>query len=119
MAISNQYKNTLDDLIDSLDPDSPDLAGLIDEKFRNALMSKGSSEDCSKGDCLNEDLPNRLSRLASKTKDSQVRQRRVFASRAGYGKSQSGEKDRWGNKINLVVRGSSNIKASVYHHLID
>ena len=119
VAISNQYKDTLDDLIDSSDPESPDRAGPIDERSRNAPMSEGSLADLSERDCWNENLPDRSSRLAPKTEDSQVRQRHVVATRAGYGKSQRGREDRWGNKINPVVEGSSHIEASVYHHIID
>lgn len=119
VAIPNRYKDTLDDLIDSSDPESSDRAGPIDERSRNAPMSEGSSADLSEGNCLDEDLPDRSSRLAPKTRDSQVRQRRVVAPRAGYGKSKRGGEDRRGNKINPVVRGSSGTEASVYHHVID
>ena len=65
----NQYKNTLDNLIDSLDPESTDQAGPMNERSRNALMSEGSSTDLSKGNCLDEDLTDRLSWLAPKTKN--------------------------------------------------
>ena len=119
VTILNQYKNTLDDLIDSSDPESVDRAGAIDNKFRNAAMSEGSSANLSKGDCLDRDLPNKSSRLACKTRDSQVRQCRVIAPQAGYGKSKRGGEDRRGNKINTVVGGSSNTETNVYHHVID
>ena len=119
VAILNQYKDTLDDLIDSSDSESLDWAGPIDERFCNAPMSKGSLADCSEEDYLDENLPDRSSQLAPKAKDSQVRQRRVVAPQAGYGKSQGGGKDRWGNKINPVIGGSSDIEASVYYYVID
>ena len=80
VAIPNRYKDTLDDLIDSSDPESPDRARPIDERSRNAPMSEGSIADCSEGDSLDEDLLNKSSQLAPKTEDSQVRQCRVVAS---------------------------------------
>lgn len=114
VALPNQYKDTPNDLIDSSDPESPDRAGPIDERSRNALRSESSSADLSEGDCLDEDVPDKSSRLAPKTGDSQVRQRHVVTPRAGYGKSQRGGEDRRRNKINPVVG-----KSSVYHHVID
>ena len=45
VVISNQYKDTLNDFIDSLDSESPDLARSIDKRFRNTPMSEGSSAD--------------------------------------------------------------------------
>ena len=77
VAIPNQYKDTLDDFIDSSDSKSLDWAGPIDKRSRNAPMSKDSSADLSKRDCLDKDLPDRSLRLAPKTEDSQVRQRRI------------------------------------------
>ena len=79
MAIPNRYKDTLDNLIDSSDPESPDRARPIDERSRNIPMSEGSSADCSEGDCLDEDLPDKSSRLAPKIEDSPMRQRRVVS----------------------------------------
>lgn len=52
MTISNWYKDTLDNLIDSLDLESLDWAGPIDEKFYNALMSKGNLVNFLKSGCL-------------------------------------------------------------------
>ncbi len=49
MAIPNIYKDTLDNLIDSLDTessdwlDSPNRPGLIDKRSRNAPRSRGGS----------------------------------------------------------------------------
>ena len=119
VVIPNQYKDTLDDLIDSSDLESSDRAGPIDERSRNAHMSEDSLAHFSKGNCLDKNLSDRSSRLAPKTRDSQVYQRRVIASQAGYGKSKKGGKNRQRNKINPVVRGSSGTEASVYHHVID
>ena len=79
MPIPNQYKDTLNDFIDISDPESPDQAESIDEKFRNALMSEGNSANLSEGDCLNENRPDRSLRLVPKTKDSQVHPRCVVA----------------------------------------
>ena len=70
VAIPNQYKDTLDDFIDSSDLWSPDWARLIDKRSHNALISESSSTDLSKGDCLNKDLLNRSSQFAPKTKYS-------------------------------------------------
>ena len=72
VVISNQYKDTLDDLIDSSDPESPDRMGPIDERSCNASISEGSSANLLKGDCLDEDLQDRLSRMVPKTEDGQV-----------------------------------------------
>ena len=69
VAIPNQYKDTLDDLIDSSDPKSSDWAGPIDKRSRNAPMSKGSLADLSEGNCADKNLSDRLSRLAPKTQD--------------------------------------------------
>lgn len=82
-------------------------------------MSEGSSADFLEKNCLDEYLPDRSSRLAPKTEDSQVRQHRVIASRARYRKSQRKGEDHWRNKIYLVVGESSNTEASVYYYVID
>ena len=87
VAIFNQYKDTLKDLIDSSDPESLDQAGLIEARFRNAPISENSSADLSKGNCLDKNLPNKSSWLAPKTWDSEMRQRRVIIHRAKYKKS--------------------------------
>ena len=67
VAIPNQYKNTLDDLIDSSDPESADRAGPIDERSQNTPMSEGSSADLSEKNCLDKDLLEKSSWLAPKT----------------------------------------------------
>lgn len=67
VAVSNQYKDTLDDLIDSSDSECLDWARSIDERSHNALISEGSSADLLEGDCLDKDLLDRLSQLAPKT----------------------------------------------------
>ena len=87
MAISIQYKDTLDDLINSSDPESPNQERPIDVRFYNVAMSESSLTDLSGRDYLNVDLSDRSSRLASKTKDSQVRCRHIIAPWADYGKS--------------------------------
>ena len=62
VAIFNKYKNTLNNLIDSLDTESldcPDFSnwlGLIDKRSRNTLKSRGSSSTFLEEDCLNEDV---------------------------------------------------------------
>ena len=79
VAIPNQYKDTLDDLLNSSNSKSLDWVRPVDKKSRNALMSEGSLADLSKWDCLDKDLLDRSSCLAPKTRDLQVRQRRVVA----------------------------------------
>ena len=80
MPIPNQYKDTLDDLIDSSNPKSPDWVEPIDKRFCNASMSESSSADFSEGDCLDEDFLDKSSRLAPKTENLKVRQSRVILS---------------------------------------
>lgn len=48
-----------------------------------------------------------------------MRQRHIIASQIRYEKNQRGEKNHWENNINLLIRKSSSIEASVYYHLID
>lgn len=69
MAISNKYKNTLDDFINSLDKKLPDWLRLIDKRLRNACKSKSSSIGLSKGNCHinSEDVLDTLLELVSKT----------------------------------------------------
>lgn len=69
-VILNQYKNTLDDFINSSDPKLPHLARLIDDKSLNVFMSKGNSADLSKKNCLGKNLPNRLLQLVLKAGNS-------------------------------------------------
>ena len=69
IAIPNRYKDTLDELIDILDLEFPDWVGPIDERSRNISIFEGSLTELSKWDCLDEDLPDRLSRLAPKTRN--------------------------------------------------
>ena len=61
-AIFNKYKNTFDDLIDSLDIESLDhldslnWPGLIDKGSRNAPKSKDGSPTFLEKDCLDKDI---------------------------------------------------------------
>ena len=61
-AILNKYKETLDDLIDSSDiespdyPDSPNRPELNDKGLRNTAKSRDGSPNFSIKDCLNEDI---------------------------------------------------------------
>lgn len=119
IVIPNQYKDTLDDLINSSDPESLDWMRPIDERSRNIPISEGSSAVLSERNSLNEDLSDRLSWVVSKTGDSHVRQCHVIISLVEYGKSQKGRKDHRGNKINPMVEESSGTKASMNHHVID
>ena len=76
-AILNKYKDTLDDLIDSSDiesPDQPDYPawpGLIDKRSRNACRLRGGSPTLSEDDHLDEDVP---VTSAPKIRASQVHQ---------------------------------------------
>ncbi len=62
-AIPNKYKDTLDELINSSDTespdqsDSPDQPGLIDKGSHNAPRSKGGSPTLLEEDRLDEDVP--------------------------------------------------------------
>lgn len=73
MTIPNQYKDTLDDYIDSSDLESRDQARPIDESSRITPMSEGSSANLSKKNSLNENLPHRSLWLVPKIEDSQLR----------------------------------------------
>lgn len=107
MAIPNKYKDTLDDLIDSSDtespdqPESPDRLGPIDKGTRNAPRSRGASPSLSEEeeDRLDEDVLVTSLKLAPKTRDSQVYKRHDVAplgpksGRAQYGEGQRGGED--------------------------
>ena len=75
MAISNKYKNTLDDLIDSSDIESPDQPESLDwlrpldKGTRNAFRSKGASPSLLKEEenRLDEDVLDTLLKLVPKT----------------------------------------------------
>lgn len=75
MAIPNRYKDTSDELIDSLDVESPDQPGPIVKGSRNTLRSESSLTGLSEGDCLDKNISDRSSQLAPKTGDSKVHQR--------------------------------------------
>lgn len=73
VAISNKYKNILDDLINSSDEEFLDWLGLIDKRSRNARFednSIGHSEEDSRLD--NKNVLDTLLGLEPKTQDSQV-----------------------------------------------
>ena len=77
MAIFNKYNDILDDLIDSLDTESPDQPEFldrlepIDKRTRNASRSRGASPSLSEEDeeCLDEDVLVTLLKLAPKTQE--------------------------------------------------
>ena len=119
VAILNQYRDILNDLIDSSDPESSYPAGPIAKKSRNTPMSDGNLADLSKGDCLDENLSNRSSRLAPKAENLQICQEHVVALWEWYAKTHRRGKDCWRNKINPGVEGKRDIEASVYHYGID
>lgn len=80
MGISNKYKDTLDDFIDTSDPETFDWVGQIDVRSYNTPMFENNLADLSEENSLNENLSDRLSRMAPKNQDSQVHQRCVIAS---------------------------------------
>ncbi len=110
MVISNKYKDTLDDFIDSSDtkspdwPDSPDRPELIDKGLCNASRSRGHSLTLLEEDCLDEDVLVTSLELMSKIRVSQVHQCYDIASldsksrRAQYGNSQRGREDGKGKR---------------------
>ena len=81
VAIPNKYKDTLDDLIDSLDtefsdqPKSPNWPGPIDKRTRNAPRSRGASPSLLEEDRLDEVISVMALKRAPKTGDSQVYKR--------------------------------------------
>ena len=125
VAIFNRYKDTLDDFIDSSDPES--LPGPIDERSQNTPRSRGGSTGLPEKDRLDEDYvsaSDKSPQLAAKTGNFQLHQRYDVAplnpkkGSAQYEKGQRGEEGGGGNKINPVIGGSSGSKASIYHHKI-
>ena len=78
MAIPNKYKNTLDDLIDSSDtespdqPKSPDQSGSIDKMIRNSPRLTGALLSLMGENCLDKDVSIMVLKRALKTQDSSV-----------------------------------------------
>lgn len=70
MEIPNRYKNTLDNFIDSSNPESP--LGPIGKEAHNAPRSRGSLTNFLEKDCLDENVlaSDRSLQLAPKTGDS-------------------------------------------------
>ena len=148
MAIPNIYKDTLDDLIDSLDinflkqPDSPDWLESIGEGIRNVSMSKDASPNLSKENCLDKDIFIMSLQQAHKTWNFQVYKYHNVTSlssmsrRVEYKESQRGgedekdkksgeirrdEKSRRGHnrdKVNPVVGENGGSETSIYYHII-
>ena len=132
--ILNKYKNTLDNLIDSLDTefldylDSRNRSRLIDKGLRNALKSRDGSPTFLEKDCLNENISITLLELAFKIQDYLMQQClniTTFDTKCGkaqYEKSHQNGKDKksrkneedwegqknweghWENKVNFLVR---------------
>ncbi len=75
-AIPNKYKDTLNDLIDSSDIESPDRPqsldrpGLIDKRSYNLPKFKGGSPSLCEEDCLDEYIPIILLEPVSKIRAS-------------------------------------------------
>ena len=88
MAISNKYKDTFDDLIDSSDTESsdqlesPNRLGPIDKETRNVPRSRGVLLSLSKEekDRLDEDVLITSLKLAPNTQDSQMYRRHDITS---------------------------------------
>lgn len=79
VTISNRYKDTLDDHINSSDLESQDQARPINERSHITPMSEGSLANLSKENSLNKNLSHRSSWLMPKIEDSQLRQCCVIA----------------------------------------
>ncbi len=145
VAILNKYKDTLDDLIDSSDtespdrPDSPNWSGIFDKGPRNSPRSRDGSPTLLEEDCLDKDVLVTSLEPAPKIQASQVHQRYNVAplgpknGRAQYGNSQrdgedgkgkrggeneKGERGYWRNKVDPVVEKSSSSEAKDYYHII-
>ncbi len=142
MAIPNKYKDTLDDLIDRSDTESPDRSDLINKRSRNASQSRGGSPTLSKEHHLDEEVLVTSLEPAPKIQASQVYQRHDVAflglksERAQYGNGQRGGedgKDKRGeenekgersggghrkNKVDPVVEESYGSEVSDYYHII-
>ena len=100
MVIPNKYKDTLDDLIDSSDIESPNhldssnRAKLIDKESHNAPKSKDNSLTFLEEDYLDENISIMLLEPALKFQDFPVHQHpnivilSVKKERAQYGKGQ-------------------------------
>lgn len=69
VTIFNQYKDTLDDFINSSDLKFLSKTELIDKRFYNTFIFNDSLADLSEGDCLNKNLPDRLLWLMLNTED--------------------------------------------------
>lgn len=125
VAIPNRYKNTLDDFIDSLDPEFLDWPRLIDKKLHNMPKTKNSLVGFLLENYLNEDVLDKSLWLLFQTKNSQVHQCCDIAHlssknrRAKHEKCRKRRKNYWKNNINPLVRKSSNTKVSIYYHIID
>ncbi len=148
VATPNNYKNTLDNLINISDTespdqsDSPDRPRLIDKGSHNALKSKIGLPTLSEKDRLDENVPVTSLEPAPKIWVSQVHQRHDIAplspkgKRAQYGNSQRDEEDKkckkgwengksergrrghWMNKVDQVVEESGGSETSDYYHII-
>ena len=86
MAISNKYKDTLNNLIDKLDtesldqPESLDWLGLIDKGIYNAPRSKNTSLHLLEEDRLDENVSITALEQAPKIRDFQVYKRQDVVS---------------------------------------
>lgn len=80
MVILNQYKNIINDFINSFDLKYLIQIELIDEKSRNDPKFEGNSADLSNGDFLHKDVLNKSSQLAPKTENLQIRSYYIIVS---------------------------------------
>lgn len=74
VTISNRYKNSLYNLIDSSGANNLDWPNLINKKLCHIPRIKDSSTRFLEGNCLNKNVLDRSLRLAPKTQDFQVDQ---------------------------------------------
>ena len=66
MAIPNEYKETLDDIIDNLNTEPLNWPRLIDKELCNTSRFESSLTELLKDDRLNKDVSDRLSWLVLK-----------------------------------------------------
>ena len=147
-VIPNKYKDTLDNLINSLDiesldqPESADRPGTIDKGIRNLPRSRSALSSLLENDCLDKDALVTLLERAPCTQDFEVYECHGIALFSPKSRKHNMKRDKGvermirikaiernkrvrgvegghcGNKINLVIRKRSGSEANVYYHIL-